>query len=327
MAAADVVLTTDGPCGVEAFGRDCQTLVDAVPHLVAARLTGFGDDGPWAEFHGSDLVHLALGGVAMNCGYDPDPTGRYDMAPIAPQAFHSSYIAGEQLAFTVIAALCRRMHTGAGQYLSCAIHEACAKNTEADVMSWVLLATPFQRQTCWHSAENLLPQPVIAATKDGRWIMTLTRDPKTLTPFMEHFGVGADIYEDQSSGDAGSRILPGMEAGSSRSMEIVQKLMRRWRFEDVPWKDAQNAGLMWVPLRKPEENVDDEHWLARGTFADVHHPEFDRSFRYPVSKWIASQSHWVELRRAPLLDEDRSAVLATVGRAPVVAKAAVPTRP
>jgi crotonobetainyl-CoA:carnitine CoA-transferase CaiB-like acyl-CoA transferase len=326
VASADVVLTTDGPCGVEAFGRDCPTLVEEVPHLVAARLTGFGDDGPWAEFHGSDLVHLALGGVAMNCGYDPDPTGRYDMAPIAPQAFHSSYIAGEQLAFTVIAALCRRMHTGTGQYLSCAIHEACAKNTEADVMSWVLLATPFQRQTCWHSAENLLPQPVIAATKDGRWIMTLTRDPKTLTPFMEHFGVGADIYEDQVSGDAGSRILPGMEAGSSRSMEIVQKLMRRWRFEDVPWKDAQNAGLMWVPLRKPEENVDDEHWLARGTFADVHHPEFDRSFRYPASKWIASQSHWVELRRAPQLDEDRVAVLATVGRAPVVAKAAVPDR-
>ncbi len=326
VAAADVVLTTDGPCGVEPFGRPCRDLAEQTPHLVAAQLTGFGDDGPWAHYQASDLVHLALGGVAMNCGYDPDPTGRYDMPPIAPQAFHSWYIAGEQLAFTVIAALCSRGQTGRGQYLSCAIHEAVAKNTEADIMSWVLLATPFHRQTCWHSAETLLPQPVIAATKDGRWIMTLTRDPKILQPFMESFGVGAEIYEDQVAGDAGSRILPGMEAGSSRSMEVLQRVMRRWRFEDVPWKDAQNAGLMWVPLRKPEENIDDDHWLARGSFADIHHPEFGRSFRYPVSKWIASQSHWVELRRAPQLDEDRAAVLATVGRAPVVPRSVVPAR-
>ena len=325
VASADVLLTTDGVRGIEAFGSRCQDLLEQIPHLVAGRLTGFGDDGPWVDYQASDLVHLALGGVAMNCGYDPDPAGRYDMPPLAPQAFHSWYIAGEQLAFTVIAALCRRGHTGTGQYLSCAIHEAVAKNTEADVMSWILLATPFHRQTCWHSAENLLPQPVIAATKDGRWIMTLTRDPKILQPFMESFGVGAEIYEDQVSGDAGSRILPGMEAGSSRSMEVVQRVMRRWRFDDVPWKDAQNAGLMWVPLRKPEENVDDEHWAARGTFADVHHPEFDRSFRYPVSKWISCRSHWSSSGRAAAR-RGPHAVLGTVGRVPVVPRSAVPDR-
>jgi crotonobetainyl-CoA:carnitine CoA-transferase CaiB-like acyl-CoA transferase len=45
-------------------------------------LTPFGDDGPWADFKSSDLTHLALGGVMMNCGYDPDPNLEYGTPPI-----------------------------------------------------------------------------------------------------------------------------------------------------------------------------------------------------------------------------------------------------
>jgi crotonobetainyl-CoA:carnitine CoA-transferase CaiB-like acyl-CoA transferase len=309
VAGADVLLTTDGRFGVEAYGAPCAERVDSTPGLVGAVITDFGDDGPWSHYRASDLVHLALGGVAMNCGYDPDPSGHYDLPPIAPQAFHSWYIAGEQVAFTVIAALSYRERTGRGQYLSSAIHEAVAKNTEADLMSWVLLRTPFLRQTCRHSAESVSPFQTIVSTKDGRSFMALTRDPKLLRPFMEKYGAGDEVIDGQLAGDHGTRILPGMEQGTGLSIEGVQRLLRRWRFEDVPWEDAQNAGLMWVPLRKPEENADDEHWLARGSFGDIEHPELGRSFRYPVSKWIASQSSWVDTRRAPLLDEDRAEVL------------------
>ncbi len=38
---------------------------------------------------GSDLVHLALGGEMMLCGYDPKPDGTYDTPPIAPQMWHA----------------------------------------------------------------------------------------------------------------------------------------------------------------------------------------------------------------------------------------------
>ena len=41
--------------------------------ICAVGVTPFGDDGPWSAFKASDLVHLALGGVIMNCGYDPAP--------------------------------------------------------------------------------------------------------------------------------------------------------------------------------------------------------------------------------------------------------------
>ena len=73
LEGADILL--DSSCGAlnTALGLDRAAINARFPKLVTARMTPFGDDGPWADFKGSDLIHLALGGVMMNCGYDPDP--------------------------------------------------------------------------------------------------------------------------------------------------------------------------------------------------------------------------------------------------------------
>src|SRR4051794_3053551 len=96
LEGADILL--DSSCGAlnTALGLDRTTLNTRFPQLITARMTPFGDDGPWAEFKGSDLIHLALGGVMMNCGYDPNPKLEYDTPPIAPQVWHAYHIAGEQ---------------------------------------------------------------------------------------------------------------------------------------------------------------------------------------------------------------------------------------
>ena len=135
-------------------------------------MTPFGDEGPWSSFKGSDLVHLALGGVMMNCGYDPNPANEYDLPPIAPQIWHAYHIAGEQLLIGILAALIERRSSGLGQDVSCAIHEAVAKNTELDLMSWVMRRAPLYRLTCRHASETVTRVPSISHTKDGRWFMT-----------------------------------------------------------------------------------------------------------------------------------------------------------
>jgi len=144
---ADILL--DSSCGsLNAWlGLDRHALLRRFPALVVARMTPFGDNGPWAKFKGSDLIHLALGGVMMNCGYDPDPSLHYDLPPIAPQLWHAYHIAGEQLAVGAVAALLHRLRTGAGQDVSCAVHEAVSKNTELDLMSWVMRRVPLYRLT------------------------------------------------------------------------------------------------------------------------------------------------------------------------------------
>jgi crotonobetainyl-CoA:carnitine CoA-transferase CaiB-like acyl-CoA transferase len=306
LAAASDVLLDATPLGyLDQRGLGSEELRERHPELVVARITPFGEEGPRKDWKASDLVHLALGGQVINNGYDPDPQMRYDLPPVAPQLDHSYAVAGEQLAFTVIAALIRRRHTGRGQHLSCAVHEAMAKNTEGDLMSWVCLRTPFHRQTCRHSAPAVSVHRQIFQTKDGRWILASTRNAKLLGPFLDRYGIGEEISDGSDEKTKDSRVLPGMEGGAARNMDAVEHTIRRYLFDEVPWHQAQEAGLMWVPVRKPHESAYDEHWLQRGTFGDIEHPELGRTLRYPTSKWIASESGWVNTGPAPRLDADR----------------------
>src|SRR5256712_3726026 len=112
IATADVLLESTPRGELDGHGLGADTLMQQYPTLIVARMSPFGDYGPWADFKGSDLVHLALGGVMMNCGYDPAPGGKYDLPPIAPQMWHAFHIAGEQLAMAIIAALLFRLRTG-----------------------------------------------------------------------------------------------------------------------------------------------------------------------------------------------------------------------
>ncbi len=300
LSGADVLIDAT-PVG--SFSVD----LERYPALVHARLTPFGEDGPWAGFATSDLVSLALGGVVMNCGYDPDPAGHYDLPPIAPQVWHSFHIAGEQLVIGIVSALLYRLRSGLGQKVSVAIHEAVAKNTEIDLMSWVMLRQPVYRQTCRHALATIT-NPSISYTKDGRWNLSMhvgSRDSRLLRPFMERYGL-ADGMPSEVTGEPvpGVRPVAGSSSAATAGVEYVQRLTRRFRYDDLPWQDAQMSGLLWSPIRKPHENALDEHWLSRGTFADVSHPEHGRTFRYPVSKWISTRGSWQAGRRAPLLGED-----------------------
>ena len=328
LEGADVLL--DSSCGAlcAALGIDRADLEKRFPKLVIARITPFGDDGPWKDFQGSDLIHLALGGIMMNCGYDPDPNLHYDSPPIAPQAFHAYHIAGEQLATGVIAALINRHRTGLGQDVSVAIHEAVSKNPELDIMNWVMRRVPLWRQTSRHALETPNASPAIVHTKDGRWFMAHgmgARDLKNLVPMLATYGMQADLQPPGPDVDLKARAVPGStvsDESRAHMLDVVQRFVRAWTYKDMPWRAAQDAGLLWAPVRKPHENALDEHWLKRRSFADVHHPELGRSFRYPTSKWLATATSWKVGRRAPLVGEDTASVLAEAARRP-----SVPARP
>jgi crotonobetainyl-CoA:carnitine CoA-transferase CaiB-like acyl-CoA transferase len=316
VATADIVLESTPRGELQALGLGADALIKEFPALIVARTSPFGDDGPWAGFKGSDLVHLALGGVMMNCGYDPAPGGTYDLPPIAPQMWHAFHVAGEQLSVAIIAALLYRWRTGKGQYLSCAVHEAVAKSTEVDLMTWVMRRSLVQRQTCRHAREGVTPHPSIVHTKDGRWVManlgTRPGDTAQLAGLMEKYGMEAGLDPDKATVPTSGRFVPGTGPSTQKrdhAMEAVQRFVRAFTYENVPWREAQEAGMLWAPLRKPHENAMDPHWLARQSCADVEHPELGRSFRYATSKWLATRTAWSVGRRAPLLNEDAKTVV------------------
>jgi crotonobetainyl-CoA:carnitine CoA-transferase CaiB-like acyl-CoA transferase len=314
VAGADILLDSTGGQGLAAFGITGK-LDESYPRLITARLTPFGDTGPWKDFKGSDLIHLALGGIMMNCGYDASPEG-YDLPPIAPQLWHAYHIAGEQLATAIAAALLHRNRTGEGQDVSVAVHEAVSKNTELDLMSWIMRRAPLFRQTARHAVEHPNRTPNVSNTKDGRWIMSWgvsAKDKSKLVPFLDRYGMAADLKPPDASADLTARSIPGSAASdeeSNHTQDVIQRFVRSYRYQDVPWREAQETGLLWAPVRKPHENAGDPHWEARNTFTDVPHPELGRSFRYPTSKWLSTATDWQPGRHAPFIGEHTAEVLA-----------------
>ncbi|HET7714461.1 MAG TPA: CoA transferase, partial [Bauldia sp.] len=315
LEGADVLL--DSSCGRlnRSIGLDRAALGARIPSLIVARMTPFGDDGPWSGFKGSDLVHLALGGVMMNCGYDPGPGNHYDLPPIAPQIRHAYHIAGEQLVIGILAALIERLDSGLGQDVSCAIHEAVAKNTELDLMSWVMRRAPLFRLTCRHASESVSRVPNVSHTKDGRWYMTWgvgARDRANLVPFLQRYDMAADLQPPNADVDLIARNIPGSSVGdeaSAHTLEVIQRFVRAHIYETMPWHEAQAAGLLWAPLRKPHENAEDEHWLRRRSITEIQHPEVGHSFTYATSKWLSSETSWQASRRAPLPGEHTREIL------------------
>ncbi|RHW23678.1 CoA transferase [Nocardioides immobilis] len=317
LANADVFLDSSLPAEQSErrrFGIDTETLARDFPRLIIARMTPFGEAGPWCDYKGSDLVHLALGGPVMNCGYSPQPDGTYDLPPVAPQLWHAYHIASEQLLISIMGALVYRQQSGVGQVVSCSVHEAVAKNTELDLMNWVMRHATLNRQTNFHAGERLTTGTNLLHTKDGRWfiIILIARDDRSnLIGFLEKYGMAADLVRSAETGKGQGRAIPGSEASTedvNHLIEVTQRLFRRFTYETAPWQEAQAAGVVCVPLRKPEENLRDPHWVERQTFAEVEHPELDCSFTYVASKWLSTETSWEVGRRAPLLNEDAGAI-------------------
>src|SRR2546430_387428 len=185
---------------------------------------------------------------------DPHPEATSALPPVAPQVMQSFHIAGEQVAFGIAAALFYRRRSGKGQRLTCAVHEAVSKSTETDLMGWVVQRQPFYRQTGRHAGPVVNSTFTLAHTKDGRWLNVLSigaRDRNLLKPFLERYGMGDQAPAEQLPEETGTRGIPGTTAAASENVEIIQRLVRRFTFDELPWQDMQEAGLLCAPVRKP----------------------------------------------------------------------------
>jgi len=329
---ADVVLDTRSRDYLDQRRIGYEAIREANPSVIYARISPFGDDGPWADYQGSDLVHLALGGVMMNCGYDPDPSGFYETPPIAPQVWQSYHVAGEVTAVQIIAALVYRLKTGQGQLLSTSVHDAVSKNTETDLPDWVYCRLPHYRQTCRHSLPSASPtmqgvaaesalRPGLSRTKDGRWVLAYrtyllggVASFAATVRVLQKFGVEAD-FTDKKYEDEAYVLKPSTNFYIATH---VERLVGRHLYGRDLWKDGQDEGLPWSPVRRPEENVGEAHWAERETFMQVEYPELGSTFTQVGAKWVAPGLPWRTGPRAPLLGEHDAELLTDIdiGEAP-----------
>ena len=118
--SCDVVVENFKPGTLEGWGLGWSDLSAANPRLVMVRISGFGQDGPYASRPGYGVICEAVSGLRHLTG-DPDrPPSRVAVSM-------TDYITGLHAAFGAVMALMARGATGRGQYIDAALYE-CAFN-------------------------------------------------------------------------------------------------------------------------------------------------------------------------------------------------------
>ena len=119
-AKADVVVENFKPGTLEAWGIGWEQLSQINPRLVMVRISGYGQDGPYAKRPGYGVICEAVSGMRYLTG-DPDrPPSRVAVSL-------TDYITGLHAAYGAVMALMARQATGRGQFIDAALYE-CAFN-------------------------------------------------------------------------------------------------------------------------------------------------------------------------------------------------------
>ena len=113
------------------LGVDYDTLAQRNPRLVYASLSGFGQEGPYAERPGVDQIAQGMGGLMSVTG--PPGTGPW-RAGIAI----SDTAAGTFLTQGVLAALYARERTGRGQWVHTSLLEAMVNFMDFQATRWLV---------------------------------------------------------------------------------------------------------------------------------------------------------------------------------------------
>lgn len=179
-SAVDVVVEGFRPGAAARWGLGYEAIRQVSPSVVYCSLSGYGQNGPYAERAGHDLNYQALGGLlALNgaAGGPPLPTG-VQIADLA---------GGMLAAIAILGALFGRQQTGQGAYLDVSMLDA--------VVSWL---APVAGALFLQSGQNparggtpltgSLPSYSVYATADGKYLALSALEPHFWTAFCNALG-------------------------------------------------------------------------------------------------------------------------------------------
>jgi len=117
-ADADVMVENFKVGGLKKFGLDAESMRAANPRLIYASITGFGQDGPYAQRAGYDYIIQGMGGLMSLTGL---PDGELGGGPMRVGVAVADLFTGMYTANTICAALLRREKTGEGATIDMAL--------------------------------------------------------------------------------------------------------------------------------------------------------------------------------------------------------------
>jgi formyl-CoA transferase len=131
VAGADVLVENMRPAVKYRLGVDYERVSAINPRLVYGSISGFGQEGPYADRGGLDQIAQGLGGLMTVTGHPGGGPLRAGI-PIADLA------AGMQLALGILVALHERDRSGAGQWVQTSLLEAMIAMLDFQAARWTI---------------------------------------------------------------------------------------------------------------------------------------------------------------------------------------------
>jgi alpha-methylacyl-CoA racemase len=250
VASADGLIEGFRPGVMERLGLGPDTLLADNPRLVYGRMTGWGQDGPYAQAAGHDLNYIALSGVLDACGRAGDK-------PTPPMNLIGDFGGGGMmLAFGMVAALLSARTTGTGQVVDCAMTDGSAVLA---TMIWSLRAGGR-----WNDARgtNFLDTGAhfydCYETADGKFITIAPVEPQFYADLIARLGLAGDSdFHVQND----PRRWP--------ALKIKLDALFRTRTRDEWCAVLEHTDACFAPVLSMAEAPSHPHNRARGTFIEV----------------------------------------------------------
>ena len=188
---ADVLIENMRPGTLERLGLGPDVLLDRNPRLVVTRVTGFGQDGPYASRAGFATLAEAMSGFA---GLNGDPDGQPHLPPIA--------LTDEVTALAAAFATMVALRSGVGQVV-----DVDLLNTLLQCMGPLPAAFGLSGYLQPRMGSSL-PYSVPRGTwqcSDGRWVAVSSSAESVAARVMELLGLGRRADLGTSAGRAAAR--------------------------------------------------------------------------------------------------------------------------
>ncbi|MGI9197429.1 MAG: CaiB/BaiF CoA transferase family protein [Candidatus Nanopelagicales bacterium] len=249
VAQADVLIEGFRPGAMERLGLSPEECLARRPALVYGRMTGWGQDGPWARTAGHDLDYIAIAGVLAHVGRRGEP-------PTPPLNLVGDYGGGAMLLLVgVLAALWEAQRSGRGQVVDAAMVDGAAL-----LMS---LFHAMSAQGLWREEAgiNLLdsgaPFYDVYRTSDDRWLAVACLEPQFYAEWLRIAGLTDEDLPAQFDAPQWDRLR-------ARFAEVVAT---RTRDEWAALADGTDACV--APVLTMAEAARHPQMAARGTLVEV----------------------------------------------------------
>lgn len=246
--SSDVLIEGFRPGVTERLGLGPAECLARNPELVYGRMTGWGQDGPWATIAGHDIDYIALNGTLHSIGVAEAPTPPLNLVG----DFGGG---GMLLALGVVSAVLHARQSGQGQIVDAAMIDGSA----------LLMSSHhgFIAEGWWKQerASNLLdggaPFYATYRTRDGRFMAVGALEPHFFRVFVEGLGLEVDELPHQMDRDSWPEMRTTFES----------VFLKKTRDEWASIFDGTDSCV--APVLSPNEAPSHPQIAARGTFVDV----------------------------------------------------------